>query len=149
MLEPTTAREARTEVVVPPQVWVYGGPDSVQATEHLSRTIWRPFVESVSSRDVGEAVVVRVGAAARSIVPPFERSNARWIVSPGATPVALTVSRLAAPTAPSAIDTVPDETVCVAVVELVKVAKVPRPATLAAAASTAIETSNLTESLCM
>src|SRR4051794_31049793 len=71
------------------------------------------------------------------------------MVSPGATPVALTVRRLAVPTAPSAIDTVPDETVCVAVVELVKVAKVPRPATLAAAASTASETSSLTESLCM
>src|SRR6476659_8181061 len=100
-------------------------------------TICRPLVASVSSREDGEAVVVRVGAEARSIDPPFERSNARWIVSPGATPVALTVRRLAAPTAPSATESVPLDTVCVALVELVKVANVPRPAIAAAEARTA------------
>ena len=47
--------------------------------------------------------------------------------------------RRAAPVAPSAIVTVPDETVWLAEVELVKVAKVPRPAMLAAAPSTATD----------
>src|SRR5690349_20521418 len=149
MLDPITAREAITEVVVPPHVYVYAGavPASVQATEHLSMTICRPFVPSVSSSDDGEAVVVRVGAPARSIVPVFESWKARWIVSPGAMPVAFTVRRLAAPAAPSAIVTEPLETVCVAVVELVNVANVPSPARLAAAASTASDARTLTEKL--
>src|SRR5438132_3394841 len=102
MLEPITAREASTELVVPEQVYVYGGPDSVQATEHLSSTICSPFVASVSSSEDGEAVVVSVGDPAKSIVPEFERSNARWIVSPGAAPLAFTVRRFAGPTVPSA-----------------------------------------------
>jgi hypothetical protein len=48
-----------------------------------------------------------------------------------------------APVAPSAIVTVPDETVWLADVELVKVANVPRPAMLAAAPSTASDASSL------
>jgi hypothetical protein len=34
-----TARELSTVEVEPPQMYVYGGPDSVQACEHLSMTI--------------------------------------------------------------------------------------------------------------
>ena len=53
------------------------------------------------------------------------RSTLRWIVSPGAMFDAPTVSRLVdAPVAPSAIVTVPDETLWLALVELVNVAKV-------------------------
>src|SRR5258707_1532092 len=85
MLPPITARVVSTEVVVPPQVYVYGGPDSVQATEHLSITIWRPFVASESSSDVVGAVVVSV--IEPTLLVPAEplllMSTARWIVSPG------------------------------------------------------------------
>jgi hypothetical protein len=47
-----------------------------------------------------------------------------------------------APVAPSAIATVPEDTVWLAEVELVKVAKVPRPAMLAVAPRTAIVSSS-------
>src|SRR5437763_12746556 len=56
--------------------------------------------------------------------------------------VASTLRRLADPAAPSPIVTVPEETVWLAEVELVKVAKVPSPAMLAVAPSTAAVTSN-------
>src|SRR5436305_1676842 len=79
---------------------------------------------------------------ARSIEPLFERSNARWIVSPAATSEAFTVRRLAGPGVPAPICTVPDAIVCEAEVELVNVANVPRPAMPAAAASTTIEVSS-------
>src|SRR3954453_6200951 len=71
---------------------------------------------------------------ARLSVPWLIRSTLRWIVSPGAIAVASTVKRFVeAPAAPSATVTVPDDTVCEAEVELVKVANVPSPAMLAAA----------------
>ena len=98
---------------------------------------------SVSSSELVVAVVVSV-TDARSIEPELIRSTLRWIVSPGAIAEAPTVSRfVAAPVAPSAIVTVPDETVWLAEVELVKVANVPRPAMLAAAPSTATDASSL------
>ena len=80
---------------------------------------------------------------ARLIVPWSIRSTLRWIVSPGAIAVASTLRRFVeAPAAPSAIVTVPEDTVWLAEVELVKVAKVPRPAMLAAAPRTAIVSSS-------
>ena len=81
---------------------------------------------------------------ARSSEPELIRSTLRWSVSPGAIAVAPMLSRFVeAPVAPSAIVTVPEETVWLVEVELVKVAKVPRPAMLAAAPSTARDASSL------
>jgi hypothetical protein len=75
----------------------------------LSITIWSPLVASVSRSELGDAVVVRV-TEARSSDPEFVRSTLRWSVSPGASPVAPMSSLfVAAPVAPSAIVTVPDE----------------------------------------
>jgi len=106
-------------------------------------TICRPLVASVSSSELVVALVVSV-IPDRSIEPELMRSTLRWMVSPGAMFDAPTVSRLvAAPVAPSAMVTVPDETLWLALVELVKVANVPRPAMLAAAATIASETSSL------
>ena len=117
---------------------MYGGPDSVHACEHLSITICRPLVASVSSRELGEALVVRV-TDARSSEPELLRSTLRWIVSPGAIALAPMLSRFVeAPVAPSAIVTVPEEIVWLEDVVLVKVAKVARPAMLAAAPRTAM-----------
>jgi hypothetical protein len=100
-------------------------------------TICSPFVVSVSRTEIVVACVVRV-TDARLIVPEFVRSTLRWIVSPGAIAVASILSRFVdAPVAPSAIVTVPEEIVWLAEVELVNVAKVPMPATLAAAPRTA------------
>jgi hypothetical protein len=80
------------------------------------------LVASVSSSELGDAVVVRV-TPARSIVPELVRSTLRWMVSPGASPEAPTLRRLvAAPVAPSAIVTVPDEMVWFSDVVLVHVA---------------------------
>jgi hypothetical protein len=88
----------------------------------LSTTICRPFVASVSSSEVGDAVVVRV-TPARSIEPELVKSTLRWTVSPGASPEAPTLRRLvAAPGAPSAIVTVPDVIVWFSDVVLVHVA---------------------------
>ena len=96
------------------------------------------MVASVSSRELGEALVVRV-TDARSSEPELARSTLRWIVSPGATALAPMLSRFVeAPVAPSAIVTVPDEIVWLEDVVLVKVAKVARPAMLAAAPRTAM-----------
>ncbi len=139
--DPMTARDARTDDVVPLHVYVNAGllPDSVHATEHLSMTICKPFVASVSSSEVGDAVVVSV-TDARLWLPEFVRSKLRCIVSPGTIPEAFTVSRfVAAPVAPNAIVTVPEATVWLADVVLVNVAKVPKPAMLAAAPITARE----------
>ena len=81
---------------------------------------------------------------AKSSVPLLITSTLRWIVSPGAIAVALTVSRfVTAPVEPSAITTVPEATVWLADVELVKVANVPSPAMLAAAPRTATEARSL------
>src|SRR5438046_8216188 len=55
-------------------------------------TLFRSFVASVSSRELGEALDEKVNDA-RSIVPELERSNARWTVSPAARAEALTVRR--------------------------------------------------------
>src|SRR6266516_5045975 len=67
------------------------------------------------------------------------RSTLRSIVSPGAIAVASTLRRFVeAPAAPRAIVTVPEATVWLADVELVKVANVPRPAMLAVAPRIAI-----------
>ena len=91
-------------------------------------TIWRPLVPSVSSSDDGEAVVVNA-TDARSWLPVLDRSNDRWIVSPGTSPEAFTVSRFVdAPVFPRAMTTVPDATVWLALVVAVKVANVPMPA---------------------
>src|SRR5689334_21586300 len=91
-------------------------------------TIWSPLVPSVSSSDDGDALVVRA-IEARSWLPVLDRSNERWIVSPGTRPVALTVSRLVdAPVLPRAMTTVPDDTDWLALVVDVKVANVPMPA---------------------
>jgi hypothetical protein len=120
-------------------------PDSVQATEHLSITICSPFVASVSSNELVDAVVVSV-TDARFCEPEFVRSKLRCIVSPGTIPEALTVSLLvAAPVAPKAMVTVPDATVCEAEVVLVNVAKVPKPAMLAARPTTPNESKSFFE----
>ena len=66
---------------------MYGGPDSVHATEHLSITIWSPFVASESRSDEVGAVVVSVTAP--TLLVPAEplllMSTARWIVGPSGT----------------------------------------------------------------
>ena len=119
--EPMTACDASTLVVEPPHVYVKAGelPPSVHATEHLSMTSWRPFVVSVSSSELGDAVVVSV-VAARSTEPELVRSTVRCIVSPGATSVALRLSRFVeAPVAPRATVTVPVASVFETDVELV------------------------------
>jgi hypothetical protein len=65
-------------------------------------------VASVSSRVLGEAAVVSV-IEAKSWLPVLLTVTARWMVSPGTTPVASTLRRLAeVPVAPSAIVTVPE-----------------------------------------
>src|SRR5207244_13596838 len=80
---------------------------------------------------------------ARLIVPGLVRSTLRWSVSPGASAVASRLRRFVeAPVAPRAIVTVPEATVWLAEVELVKVAKVPSPAMLAVAPRTAIVSSS-------
>ena len=143
VLAPMTAVVARTEVVVPPQMYVYGGPDSVQATEHLSITIWSPFVVSVSSNEEGDAVVVSVTDPTLLVPadPLLVMSTARWIVSPGTRFEAPTVSRFVVP---SVIETVPEVRLCAcALVELVKLANVARLATPAAAPRIATLTTTL------
>ena len=111
-------------------------PASTHATEHRSTTIWRPFVASVSSKELGLADVVSPRDA-RFWLPLFDRSNERWIVSPGTRPLALTVRRFVdAPVAPKAIVTVPDVTDCDADVDEVNDANVPSDATAAAAPTT-------------
>src|SRR5437667_2544136 len=62
--------------------------------------------------------------------------------------VASTLRRLADPAAPSPIVTVPEDTVWLAEVELVKVAKVPRPAMLAVAPRTATVSSSFRPRQC-
>lgn len=139
MLDPMTARDETIVVVVPAHVYVKAGlePDSTQATEHLSTTICSPFVASVSSALDVVALVVSA-TDARSTLPLLLSVNERCIVSPGTMFVAFTVRRFVdAPVAPSAIVTVPDDTVCEADVVLVNVANVPRPAIEAAQASAA------------
>jgi len=82
-------------------------PDSVHAFEHRSITIWRPSVAFVSSSELVDALVVSV-IPERFREPLFDRSKLRCIVSPGATAVASTFSRLVdAPVAPRSIETVP------------------------------------------
>jgi hypothetical protein len=64
----------------------------------------------------------------------------RWSESPGTSPVAPMVRRLSAePAAPRVMATVPEAIDCEALVELVKVAKVPRPAMPAVAPTAARE----------
>src|SRR5437660_6716024 len=141
-----TVREAMIVVDVPPQVYVNVGlvPASVHGTEHLSMTICRPATASLSSTEVGLAVVV-IAIAARSLPPVLARSNERWIVSPATTPVALTVNRLVdAPVAPNAIVTLADVTDCDADVVDVNVAYVPMPA----AAAATPRTTSVQSSLC-
>jgi hypothetical protein len=144
-LAPITGRVASTVLVVPPHVYVYAGevPASVHATEHLSMTICRPLVMSVSSSELGEAVVLSTIEDRLSAVPLplLMRSTERWIVSPGTTLEAPIVRRFAAPVVPSAIETVPDEIVWLAEVELVNVANVPSPAIAAVTPTTANEPS--------
>ena len=109
-------------------------------------TICRPLVASVSSSELGDAVVVSTIADRLSALAPplLMRSTDRWIVSPGTTLDAPTVRRLVdAPVAPSAIETVPEEIVWLAEVELVNVANVPSPAIAAATPTTVKEPSNL------
>src|SRR5581483_4794667 len=132
---PITGREARTVEVVPPHVYVYGGPPaSVHAVEQRSISSWRPSAVSSSSCDEVVAFVVSViePTLLEPAEPSFVTSIARWMVSPGTRFDAPTVRRSVAP---SAIETVPELRFCIcAGVELVKLAYVPRPATPAAAA---------------
>src|SRR5215831_7702828 len=82
--EPITGALASTVLVVPLQVYVYGGPPvSLHATLHLSITICRPFVVSVSSSELVVADVVSVMLAS-AMLPMFLMSTVRWIVSPAA-----------------------------------------------------------------
>lgn len=113
--------------------------------------ICRPLVASVSSSELGEAVVVRTipERLSEEPLPLLMRSAARWIVSPGTTLEAPTVSRLAAPVLPRLIETVPDEIVWLAEVELVNVANVPSPAIAATTPTTAKEPSSLLVVLCI
>jgi hypothetical protein len=107
-------------------------------------TICKPFVASVSSSELGEAVVVSVIEASAIDPAALLRSTLRWIVSPGAMPLAPMLSLFVEePVAPSEIEIVPLEIVWLtAGVELVKVAKVPRPAMLAAETRRATESSS-------
>src|ERR1039457_4566831 len=71
--------------------------------------ICRPFVASVSRRELVVAFVVSVGATI-VMEPVFFTSTARATVSPAARPLAPTLSRLFAPLVPiGANDTVPDD----------------------------------------
>ena len=100
-------------------------------------SIWSPSVTSVSSSELGDAVVVSV-TPDRSIVPVFDSVTERCIVSPAATVVALMLSRFVdVSVAPRAITTVPVATLVDADVELVNVANVPSPATADATPTTA------------
>jgi hypothetical protein len=107
----------------------------------LSIAICSPVTASVSSVELGEALVVSwIEARSSEIpVPLLIRSTARWTVSPATRLEAPTVRRLAAPTTPRSIETVPDAIDWLADVELVNVANVPRPAMLAVAPSAAKE----------
>jgi hypothetical protein len=87
---------------------------------------------------LGEADVWSVTEPSGSL-EVLVRSTARCTVSPGTRFVAATERRFAAPDAPSAIETVPELIDWLADVELVKLANVPRPATLAATPRTASE----------
>ncbi len=101
------------------------------------------MVVLVSSRLDVVAAVVSV-TAARFWLPELDSVTARWTVSPGTRPLAATVSRLLAePAAPRPIVTVPDATEALADVLEVNEPNVPRPATLAAAATTAAEARTL------
>src|SRR5581483_1798153 len=94
---PMTGAVASTLVVVPPHVYVYGGPpDSVHATLHLSMTICRPLVVSVSSNELVVADVVSV-MLARAMLPVFLTSTARWMLSPAAMLLAPMLRRLLVP----------------------------------------------------
>ena len=77
-------------------------------------TICRPLVGSVSSSELGDAVVLSTIPERLSADEPplLTRSTDRWIVSPGTTFDAPTVRRFVdAPVDPSAIETVPEEIV--------------------------------------
>ena len=77
-------------------------------------------------------MVVSASEASAS-VPVFDSWTWRWIVSPGTIFVAPMVRRFVAePAVPSAMATVPDDTVCEAEVVDVNEPKVPRLATAAA-----------------
>ena len=113
---------------------MYAGaePPSVHACEQRSICISSPYVVFVSSSDDVVAVVASV-IDARLIEPVFDRSTLRWIVSPGATPVASTLSRFVlAPVEPSAIVTLPVEMLWETLSVLVQVPKAPALAAAAA-----------------
>src|SRR5690349_13076142 len=102
-----------------------------------------PLVVSVSSTELGDAVVVSV-MEARFWLPVFCRSTARWMVSPGTMPVALTVIRFVAPAAGMVRASVPEVTVSGPPTALaVKDEYVPAPMAVAPAATTASVSSTL------
>jgi hypothetical protein len=119
-------------------VYVYGPvPVSRQPSvpAHFSIFIWRPLVASVvNTLGVDVSAVVSVIEDRFSLPAAFVSLTRRWMVSPGTSPLALTVSRLSLlPAEPSVTDTVPAEMAFEELVLLENVAYVPRPAIAAAA----------------
>src|ERR1039457_5087317 len=110
--------------------------------------ICRPFVASVSRRELVVAFVVSVGATI-VMEPVFFTSTARATVSPAARPLAPTLSRLFAPLVPiGANDTVPDDNTLDGLAVPVRVAYAPSPTLPPATANRPIVSVSFPDSEC-